>query len=532
MRGIWNDHHKSLVLGLWLLAPGLAALSTDQVQGAAASFSLLGLSLLLLVAPLVPLASPRRYFLLLTPLALLVAPYCYLTLAYRSVPGDALISAVLNTNWSTSLAMLAAVGWIVWLVPLSLLIYIAVARSISNNWRLPWEARKRLLAGVLMYTMVGMAGRQFLAQHIKLPPMFEDATISLAFPSGLATSLLRIGTKHVEQGQYASVHGRSEIGDEPLLVVMVVGETLRADHLGLYGYARNTTPLLSAMRDELVTFPDVASTANWTNGALPYLLSWQWQDGAAHSAPIVKTFSEAGFRTAWLSNQNGYSIGLGADVLDYISYFRERTDANLLPLFTSFLRQAGQRQFAVLHMYGSHSPYEYRYEAASRVFTPTMRDLGIETPRVADKQAVINSYDNTVVETDKFLAGVIAELRKEQRPAVMLFTSDHGENLFDDERALWMHSMNYPTRADTHVPLLVWANNAYRQRFPQRMAALQANRSRKLSHLQVFPTMMDLGGVAWDGRDARRSFASPQFQESERIVQVDLGRVTDYEQLK
>ncbi|WP_154668041.1 hypothetical protein [Pseudoduganella violaceinigra] len=71
--------------------------------------------------------------------------------------------------------------------------------------------------------------------------------------------------------------------------------------------------------------------------------------------------------------------------------FHMRTDASLLPMFSSCVHRGGPRQFAVLHMHGSHIPYEDRYEAAPRVFTPTMLDLGIETPRASDKAATINS---------------------------------------------------------------------------------------------------------------------------------------------
>lgn len=532
MRGMWKDKTKAAILALWLWLPSLAVLATDQVQDPAAAFSLLAFSLLLLAAPLVPVARPRYYFLLLSPFALLVAPYCYLTLAYHSVPGDALIAATLDTSLSLTLSVLHSFGWIVWLVPASLLAYVLLAYSISPGWRLQWKWRKRLLAGLLMYMMVGMLSRATLSHQFKLPPMFEYATASLAFPSGLALSLQRIHTKHRQSEKFTSLHGRSTIGDQPVLVVLVLGESLRADHLGLNGYARATTPLLSAMGPELLNFPDVASTANWTSFAVPVLTSWQ---EAGQNASIVQTFREAGFRTAWLSNQNSFPQGSMADVIEYgvdDQDFHMRTDANLLPMFSSFIRQAGPRQFLVLHMHGSHIPYEDRYEAASRKFAPTLRDLGITEPRPSDKAAAVNSYDNTVVETDALLARVIGELRKESRPAIMLFTSDHGENLFDDERGLWMHTQRGPTRADTHVPLLVWANPAYRQRFPALMAGLQGNRLRKLSHRQVFPTMMDLGGVAWDGRDPRRSFASPQFEETKRTVQYDLEQVTDFDQLR
>jgi glucan phosphoethanolaminetransferase (alkaline phosphatase superfamily) len=383
-----------------------------------------------------------------------------------------------------------------------------------------------------MGAMLAMVARQTLSQQLRLPPFFEYSTASLAFPSGLVLSLSRVYSKHVQLESFVSVHGRSTVGAEPLLVVMVIGESLRADHLGINGYGRDTTPQLRALGSELLSFPDVASTANFTDGAMPALVS---RPVGKRQAALVQTYREAGFRTAWLSNQNGYGPGRMADVLEYgqnTQDFHFRTDANLLPMFTSFVRQAGPRQFVVLHMHGSHIPYEERYEASSKVFTPTMSDLGIDAPQPADRAVTVNSYDNTVIETDKFLARVIGVLRQEQRPAVLLFTSDHGENLFDDERKLFMHTQRGPTRADTHVPLLAWMNDSYRRQFSGVATALQANRARRISHVQVFPTMLDLGGVAWDGRVARDSFAAPEYAESPRPVQVDMQSWTDYESLK
>lgn len=528
-----GDRIKASILALWLWLPSLAALSTDQVQGAGAVFALVAFSLLLLASPFVVLARVRTCFLALSPFALLVAPYCYLTLQYHSVPGDALISASLNTSLAMSIQVVRSFGWIALLVPLSLLIYIALAWSIRRDWRLERETRKKLAAGLLMYVAVALVSRSTLAHAVKLPPLLEYSTASLGFPSGLALSLQRLYTKHGDDMRFASVNGRSEIGKEPLLVVYVLGDSLRYDHMGLNGYARNTTPQLTAMAAELLTFPDVAATANWTNGAIPALTTWLLP-GNRH-ASLVQAYQEAGFRAAWLSNQNFYPAASTADAIEYgvdTQDFHFRTDANLLPMFSSFLKQAGPRQLAVLHMNGSHIPYEERYEAAARVFTPTMRDLGIDSPKPSDKPAVINSYDNTVVETDSFLAKVIGTLRKESRPAIMVFTSDHGENLFDDERNLFMHTQRGPTVADIHVPLVIWMNQAYRERFPQVAAALQANRLRKISHYQMFPTMMEIGGVAWDGRDPHRSFASPQFRETPREVQVDIMEKVDYETLR
>ncbi|MYN06451.1 phosphoethanolamine transferase [Pseudoduganella aquatica] len=530
-----SDALKALLLAAWLWLPSWAVLNTDHVQGASDALALLAFSLLLLAAPLVLAPGVRRYFLLWTPLALLAGPYCYLTLAYGSVPGDALLSSALNTGLAMSAQVLASFGWKLWLVPLSLLLYLWLAFSISPGWRLDTAARKRLLACCLMPVMLALVARQAVGHAVRLPPLLEQSTINLAFPSGLAASLWRvIGYERAIAGAgFASVQGRSIVGDTPMLVVLVVGESLRSDHLGINGYARNTTPGLAALGPQLLSFPDVASTANWTGYAMPAIVS---HATGKQRATLVPTFREAGFRTAWLSNQEVSVYGASAEVREYARNsmdFHLRTDDNLLPMFTSFVRQAGPRQFLVLHMIGSHIPYEERYSGASRVFHPTLSDAGVDNPLPKNKAEAINSYDNTVVETDRFLARMIAVLQAEQRPAVLVFTSDHGENLFDDQRQLFMHAQPGPTRYDTHVPLLVWMNAAYRRAYPAVVAALQANRAKPVGHASMFASVLELGAVAWQGSDARASFASPMYQPGPRPVTLELsGPSAPYESLK
>jgi glucan phosphoethanolaminetransferase (alkaline phosphatase superfamily) len=527
-----RDLPKAMILASWLWLPTLAVLGTEHLQDGLDVCALLGFSLFLLAAPLVLVPRIRLYFLLWSPLALLVPLYCYLTLVYGSVPGDALVSSALHTSPAMSWQVMTSFGWRVWLVPASLLAYVMLARSLSSDWRLSAAARKRLLASLLMIAMLSLVGRQTVAQHVRLPPLFEQSTINLAFPSGLAMSLARLARHETGTGGFISVQGRPLAGGQPLLVVLVVGESLRSDHLGVNGYARDTTPRLAALGPELLSFPDVASTANWTDHAVPGIVSLRM---GARCASVLQTFAEAGYRTAWLSNQEILPYSSGADVVEHAinsQDFHLRTDANLLPMFTSFVRQAGPRQLVVLHMIGSHIPYEERYTATSRVFTPTLSDLGVRQPLPADKQAAINSYDNTVIETDKFLARVIDLLRAEQRPAVVLFTSDHGENLFDDERHLFMHAQKGPTRYDTHVPLLAWMNRPYQAAYPAVAQALRANRLKKISHVGVFPSLLDIGAVTWQGRDARNSFAAPEYVEGKREVAIDLSSSTPYDSLK
>jgi glucan phosphoethanolaminetransferase (alkaline phosphatase superfamily) len=196
-----------------------------------------------------------------------------------------------------------------------------------------------------------------------------------------------------------------------------------------------------------------------------------------------------------------------------------RQDTDLLPMLASCIKQCGKRQLIVLHMYGSHFPYDERYGKRDRMFEPIFRDVGLSAPALRFKRELINSYDNSLRVTDRFLASVIAHAAAADKPAIVLFTSDHGENLYDDERDMFMHAGPHPTRRDTMVPLLFWANDAYMKAQSGKIAAMRTRIAAPVSHLAVMPTLLDLAGITYDGKDPALSLASDRFQPVKRMVE-------------
>lgn len=528
-----QDYPKFFALFLCLWLPSLIVLTTNQVQSINEAIAIIFFSLFVLLCPLVLFTRVKHFFIIWTPLVPLILPYVYLTLFYHCVPSDALISTSIHQDILRTAEVVFAFGWKVWLIPISAIIYFVVARKIHIDSKLSNLGRKKLLAGLLIYAMVGMVGRQAFAQVIKMPPLFEEYPATLTFPSNLFLSISHSYEHEANLSEFTSIHGRSSNETQPVIVVLIIGESVRADHLALNGYSRNTTPMLRSYGSELISFKDVAASANYTLSAVPNLVTLP-----IHSsyATLVQTFKEAGFKTAWFSNQESGWFGEVADISDFASSsfdFHLRKDTGLLPRFECFVRQGGTKQFIVLHMNGSHFPYEERYDADSRVFTPTLTDIGMhDEPHSEQKIATINSYDNTIIEMDKFLARVISILASEKNPAVMLFTSDHGENLFDDERQLFLHAQSVPTHYDTNVPLMVWANSSYKNSFSSNMSALQANVQKKISHTNVFPTLLEMGGVEWDGKSLRVSLASTEFTEKNRKTHGGDRVERDYDGLK
>ena len=252
------------------------------------------------------------------------------------------------------------------------------------------------------------------------------------------------------------------------LVVLVVGETARADHFGLNGYARQTTPKLAA-RGDIVSFSDMRSCGTSTAISVPCLFSLDPResfdiDSAGWTENTVDVLARAGVTVLWRDNNSGPQ-GV-ADRVGYQMFTQpdvnpdcdiECRDSGMLAGLDDYLAKQNSDVLIVLHQKGSHGPAYYkRYPDAFRQFTPDCRDSDLGK---CTAEEIVNAYDNTILYTDDFLDRVLDLLsRHEERyEPTMLYVSDHGESL--GEMGVFLHGMPYfmAPDAQTHVPFIVWA---------------------------------------------------------------------------
>ena len=290
--------------------------------------------------------------------------------------------------------------------------------------------------------------------------------------------------------------------DSTEVYVLVVGETARSSNFQLYGYARPTTPQLSR-ESRLMVFRNVRSQSNTTHKSVPMLLTAATADDHSrlyHEKGILAAFGEAGFHTAFFSNQlrnHSYIDFLGEEA-NNACFIREKQpssrpdDEQLLPYVAQELDQHHRKLFIVLHMYGSHFNYRDRYSRANARFLP---DEPTEA-KAENRPQLLNAYDNTILHTDRILARLIGILRARHCISAVLYTSDHGENIFDDSRHLFLHASPRPSEYDTDVPLLVWTSEQFGRQYPQVINAMRGNlRKGAESNASVFPTMLSIAGI-------------------------------------
>ncbi len=307
----------------------------------------------------------------------------------------------------------------------------------------------------------------------------------------------------------------------PQVVVCVVGETSRAANWQLYGYERATNPILSKT-DGLLVFRDHMSQSNTTHKSVPILLSLASAENYEilyRSKGIMAAYREAGYYTAYISNQQRNKsfidfIGEQADSCVFLNDNKKGVsyDEVLIPALHEILKKGHRHLFVVLHTYGSHFNYYDRYPEEARTFVPDF----IENAKKTHRHKMINAYDNSIRYTDAVLGKLIGLLTECKESAALLYTSDHGEDIFDDERDLFLHASPVPSYYQLHVPLVIWTSETYRQVHAQRLESMTSHTDLPTSSNCVFHTLLGLGGVETAYRNDSLSLVSPHFSVGKR----------------
>ena len=327
----------------------------------------------------------------------------------------------------------------------------------------------------------------------------------------------------------------------PQVVVMVIGESSRFDRWSLNGYKRETTPLLKREAN-LVSLTNVVTAVSATRLSVPVLVSrkparMSLQAGFAEKS-FLTAFKEAGFKTWWLSNQMSFGqfdtpvsvFAREADVTQFLNLggFSPHSsfDEILLAPLQAAIQDPSPRKLIVLHTLGNHWNYSHRHPKEYDKWQPSL--YGIANPAYSNraiKEQLNNSYDNSILYTDWFLAQVIGTLKSSKHIGLMMYVSDHGQTLYDGNCSYAFHGHN--TQFEFHVPALIWYSDLYRMTHPGKVNQLLRNKRAKLATENVFHSLVDMADIRYTGEQLERSFVSKNFRQHKRYV--DSYGWTDYD---
>ena len=394
------------------------------------------------------------------------------------------------------------------------------AREIGHKRYITRTARMNIgLTGAALFA-VGLlalwpAYRVSEERHVLRDEIFP---LNIMYNLGLSGSEFRKSYNfHKTSGGFTYEAERTAEAPGREVYVYIIGEAARAMNWQLYGYERETNPLLSRVGD-LVVFRDVLTQSNTTHKSVPLILSSVATDEHEElyrRKGLPALFNEAGFDTWFISNQSpqGAMIDHLAHDAKHVIYIRSpRHDTQLLDEMRKVLeRSTSQKLLFVLHCYGSHFSYHQRYPREFAHFQPD-NDVAIARQH---RPMLVNAYDNSIRYTDYFLAQTIGYLRSlKGTSSALLYCADHGEDLIDDDRERFLHASPTTTAYQLYVASLAWFSEDYRKHFPEKAAAAEANETAPATTHALFHTMADMASIRGRFLTTKVSLVSPDFDRT------------------
>lgn len=261
------------------------------------------------------------------------------------------------------------------------------------------------------------------------------------------------------------------------VVVLVIGESARSQNFSLYGYHKNTNPLLSKIPN-LYHF-DATSCSTYTTAGVKCLLEHKNTGDLYEILPnyLFRNDVDVIWRTSnWgeppvhikeYEKAEQLALNCKGDGCNY-------DEVLLTGLKDRISASKKDKIFVVLHTSTSHGPtYSKKYPAQFESFSPVCNSVELGK---CSKEELINAYDNTIVYTDYILNRLIGDLKElKEYDSAMLFVSDHGESL--GENNLYMHGlpMSIAPKEQYDIPFIVWVSDSSKE--------LKANKTLTQNHV-------------------------------------------------
>ncbi|MGD2117304.1 MAG: phosphoethanolamine--lipid A transferase [Chromatiales bacterium] len=291
------------------------------------------------------------------------------------------------------------------------------------------------------------------------------------------------------------------------IVVLVIGETARAQNFSLNGYARETNPMLQ--QRDVLSYRQVNACGTSTAESVPCIFSILEHSNfspaeAAHYNNILDVLQTAGIETLWFDNNSGSKRVASEEQTIQLTDEEKARWCNPSECFDEVLvRQLEQvvgvgdkDVLVVLHQKGSHGPAYYKRHPQS--FTRFAPECEGNTPQNCTLDELKNAYDNTILYTDFVLARIIDTLQQKapQAESLMLYVSDHGESL--GENGIYLHGLPYFLAPDEQirVPFILWLSGPFADHNGVNTRCLGDKLDTAYSHDNIFHSLLGMFDVS------------------------------------
>lgn len=379
-----------------------------------------------------------------------------------------------------------------------------------------------LLVGGIVCTLyvINLKFRVYNIYHIAKDSFVSYAEMKEVFKSVLANKT----TEHLIP---------TSVNEDDQTYIIVIGESTTSKNMSLYGYYRETSPLLQEIEDELFIFKNVLAPHAHTIPSLNKILTLSNYEelDALEKGSLIQLANAAGYTTYWISNQQ--PIGIYENMVTVLSkacdvqvFTSEENlqygslDEAVLPHIDTILNQSDKKKLIIVHLIGTHSTYKFRYPKHFNTFLDTPKTL-FPSKR---SHKLINEYDNAILYNDYVVRSIIDTFKTKDKNGFLVYFSDHGEEVFHTIDFVG-HSEYQATPAMMEVPFILWMSEKFKNRFSA-TDSLSQYTSRKYLLDDFIHSFADLSQMEFNLWEPERSIFNPKFKDRKRIIK----RSIDYDE--
>jgi lipid A ethanolaminephosphotransferase len=520
----WHPAWLALVGSLWLASIGNIALwmqvhQLPEVSGLRGFAFAMGFGAIITAALTLILSFFNWRWLLkpvLTVFFFSAASGAYFMVSYGIVIDSSMITNVVQTDTKEALDLLnwrmlisffllgLLPSWILWKTPVKSLGW--AQQTFSNI--LTGAASMVVIVAVLLAIFQDYAS--IMRNHTQLRYLINPLNSFYAIGMVAAKPFQSNNRTLLPIGRDAKVAALKQT-DKPPLLLLVLGETARMGNFGVNGYERPTTPELA--KENIISLKGVMSCGTSTATSVPCMFSHLGKEAFEgrknNYESLIDIFNHAGLAVLWIDNQSGCkgvcervpqaltkelkhpSLCKNGECFDEIMLHELDQRIQALPA-----ERRAKGVVIVMHQMGSHGPAYYkRVPDNFRKFQPECKSNALQE---CSREQVVNSFDNTILYTDYFLAQAIQWLKKSEATAApaLLYVSDHGESL--GENNVYLHGLPYRVAPDVQkrVPWITWLSPRFEKQSGLINTCLKNKTDTALTHDNYFHSVLGLLNVS------------------------------------
>ena len=445
---------------------------------------------------------------LLAVLSIINATAVYFIITYSVIIDSTTIENVFNTRYSEASGFFS---WSLWLF----IFAVGVLPALYCLFQpiVYGKAKKLLICCASSLTIALVIALANIGQTLWISQHDTEIGGLLQPWSYLVNTCRVISLSQDEQAEEIKLPDGRITDNEKAVVVLVIGESARKANFQLYGYQRDTNPLLSKQK-ELKVY-QATSCATYTTAGTKAILE------PMDSGDLNELLPNYAFRTG--ADVSWRTSNWGEPPIHIDEYLTDSELADMYPdesadydgILIKGLRERIEsspknKVLIVLHTSTSHGPkYASKYPKAFEVYKPVAQNVEESEKNVGK---LVNAYDNTIRYTDFLLDSLINTLRSmTEWHSAMIFISDHGESL--GENNIFMHGLpkKLAPKVQYEIPFLVWTSKGFRDYKPvsKKQEAAEGELPAVLEQHYIFHSVLNL-----------LSIQSPAYNKDFDIFQV------------